>query len=253
MSSRTSPVLIHLYDLTSPTVNTVLSEVVGIGGAFHAAVEVYGVEWSFGYCQYGCGIFAVLPKASSIGYYRESLAVGECQLEVVQVVGVLEDLRKDWSGKCYDLLNKNCTHFCDVFLHLLFPERGGPLLPRKVIRLAELADTWIRGLIATDGPPPERVTISTVAEESIMLRDWQDMWDSAVQRMRGVAWSCWGYSVAVGDGGVIHSMVDYEHGGAYTFDRECRSTYQLHDSVVRLAIAQFAYVYRMTQPKDPPH
>ncbi|KAF4740715.1 hypothetical protein FOZ63_027022, partial [Perkinsus olseni] len=164
MAERGTSVVIHLYDLTSPSVNTVLSDVVGLGGAFHAAVEVYGVEWSYGHCQYGCGIFAVPPTSSELG--------------VTEVVHILEGLAREWLGSSYDILNRNCTHFCDVFLRKLLPGEGC-LLPPKVVRLASLADEWIRGgrgfnrgLIDT-GAPPERVTISTVDEEALMIREWR--------------------------------------------------------------------------------
>lgn len=38
------------------------------------------------------------------------------------------------------------------------------------------------GLIDMEAPP-ERVTISTVNEEEIMLREWRQMWDAALRRM----------------------------------------------------------------------
>ncbi|EER14443.1 hypothetical protein Pmar_PMAR021197 [Perkinsus marinus ATCC 50983] len=216
------------YDLTAPSVNTVLSEVVGVGGAFHAAVEVYGVEWSYGYCQYGCGVFAVPPTSSepgSIGTYRECLPVERCRLPVTEVIQILEELKGDWPGSSYDLLHRNCTHFCDVFLRKLIPHQG---------------------LIDMEAPP-ERVTISTVNEEEIMLREWRQMWDAALRRMTNVAWQ-YGDRPAIDDG-IIHSRMDYQ-ADDYRFDRECRSTYELRASVVRLAAAQFALMDQRARWED---
>ncbi|KAF4702838.1 hypothetical protein FOZ62_005132 [Perkinsus olseni] len=109
-------------------------------------------------------------------------------LGVTEVVHILEGLAREWLGSSYDILNRNCTHFCDVFLRKLLPGEGC-LLPPKVVRLASLADEWIRGgrgfnrgLIDT-GAPPERVTISTVDEEALMIREWRQMWYAAVKRM----------------------------------------------------------------------
>lgn len=33
-----------------------------LGGAFHAGIEVDGLEWSFGYSDKGTGVFAVEPQ-----------------------------------------------------------------------------------------------------------------------------------------------------------------------------------------------
>ena len=55
----TYPVLLHVYDLTASDLlgtNSLLRE---LGtGLFHTTLEVHGLEWSFGHCEHGTGIFS---------------------------------------------------------------------------------------------------------------------------------------------------------------------------------------------------
>ncbi|KAF4702493.1 hypothetical protein FOZ63_015969, partial [Perkinsus olseni] len=166
--------------------------VVGVGGAFHAAVEVVSssitrmlaalaTEGLWGRVE--LRILSVwLWYLCCTADLKERLVAGRSQLGVTEVIHILEGLTREWLGSSYDILNKNCTHFCDVFLRKLLPGEGC-LLPPKVVRLASLADEWIRvidtpstrtdiGLVDT-GAPPERVTISTVDEEALMIREWR--------------------------------------------------------------------------------
>lgn len=40
---------------------------IGLGGVFHGGVAIDGVEWSFGYCDAGTGVYSCKPtKVSSI-------------------------------------------------------------------------------------------------------------------------------------------------------------------------------------------
>lgn len=60
-------VRLNVYDITNVAsssysdavvrANSIAREV-GLGGVFHGAIDVYGVEWSYGFCQSGTGVRA---------------------------------------------------------------------------------------------------------------------------------------------------------------------------------------------------
>ena len=77
------PVFVHVYSLGHSSVLKQLDkglEFLGCG-AFHAAVECYGVEWSYGYNDYNqTGIFPGPPKYCEMHEYKESHYIGDTKL-----------------------------------------------------------------------------------------------------------------------------------------------------------------------------
>lgn len=86
-------------------------------------MQVYNKEWSFGYCEVGSGVFHCQPKRNPMYTYRESIPLGRTSLTRVRVEAVVEELSQDWLGESYDLLARNCNHFCDAFCVRLGVER----------------------------------------------------------------------------------------------------------------------------------
>lgn len=105
------------------------------GGAFHAAVEVYGAEWSFCRTGEGDGIYCNPPKGNKFHMYRETIPMGLTFKSIQQVEQLIEDMAKDYSGQSYDLLWKNCCHFSDDFCKRLgvghVPAWINPTLARR--------------------------------------------------------------------------------------------------------------------------
>lgn len=88
--------------------------------------QVYGEEeWSFGFCEYGSGVFSCPPSKNPMYTYREKIVLGETECSILKVNQILRELSREWPGSSYDLLSKNCNHFCDIFCELL----GVPKLP----------------------------------------------------------------------------------------------------------------------------
>lgn len=116
------PVFINVYDLfenkTHKKTNNGM-KTIGMGGLYHAAVELFGVEYSFGYKQYGNGIYAWHPKENDAHSYRETIPVGYTTLTHKEVKKILKEMSPAWEGPSYDLLSRNCCTFCQVFLPLL--------------------------------------------------------------------------------------------------------------------------------------
>ncbi|KAK8945921.1 hypothetical protein KSP40_PGU006731 [Platanthera guangdongensis] len=141
-------VVLHVYDVTNSDsektnntilqINRIFKDRIGLGGIFHSAIQVYGdEEWSFGFCENGPGVFSCPPGKNPMYTYRESLVLGETNCSLFKVKQILRELSRDWPGDSYDLLSKNCNHFCDVFCEKLDVSK----LPAWVNRFANAGDT----------------------------------------------------------------------------------------------------------------
>ena len=60
--------------------------------------------------------------------YRECIVLGKTNCSILKVNQILRELSREWPGNSYDLLAKNCNHFCDEFCEKL----GVQKLPGKV-------------------------------------------------------------------------------------------------------------------------
>lgn len=82
--------------------------------------QVYGdEEWSFGYCEQGTGVFSCPPSKNPMYTYRECIVLGKTDFSIYKVNQILRELSREWPGCSYDLLSKNCNHFCDEFCEKL--------------------------------------------------------------------------------------------------------------------------------------
>ncbi|MED6198989.1 hypothetical protein PIB30_071795 [Stylosanthes scabra] len=141
-------VILHIYDVTNSgsektnstivQINKIFKDGIGIGGIFHSAVQVYGEdEWSFGFCEQGTGVFSCPSGKNPMYTYREFIVLGKTSCSIFKVNQILRELSREWPGCSYDLLAKNCNHFCDEFCERL----GVPKLPGWVNRFANAGDT----------------------------------------------------------------------------------------------------------------
>ncbi|KAL6503909.1 hypothetical protein OROGR_025832 [Orobanche gracilis] len=143
-------VILHVYDVTNSgndktnntimQINKIFKDGIGLGGIFHSAVQVYGdEEWSFGYCEQGTGVFSCPSTKNPMYTYRENIKLGKTSFSIFKVNQILRELSREWHGDLYDLLSKNCNHFCDDFCERL----GVPKLPGWVNRFAHAGDAAV--------------------------------------------------------------------------------------------------------------
>ncbi|KAK6936796.1 PPPDE peptidase domain, partial [Dillenia turbinata] len=143
-------VILHIYDVTNSgnektnstivQINKIFKDGIGLGGIFHSAVQVYGDdEWSFGFCEQGTGVFSCPPGKNPMYTYREHIVLGKTNCSIFKVNQILRELSREWPGYTYDLLSKNCNHFCDEFCERL----GVPKLPGWVNRFAHAGDAAV--------------------------------------------------------------------------------------------------------------
>jgi len=126
-------VLLNIYDLNEEWLisNHIFQEVLDLGGAFHAGVEVYGREWSFG----NAGVASMCPRYHDVHVYRQSVVIGYTKYSPEEVEAILEDeMSPKWAGRSYNLLARNCC----TFSRALCKRLTGNVIPDWVDRLPRL-------------------------------------------------------------------------------------------------------------------
>eukprot|EP00429_Kryptoperidinium_foliaceum_P021882 CAMPEP_0176144568 /NCGR_PEP_ID=MMETSP0120_2-20121206/73613_1 /TAXON_ID=160619 /ORGANISM="Kryptoperidinium foliaceum, Strain CCMP 1326" /LENGTH=347 /DNA_ID=CAMNT_0017480959 /DNA_START=59 /DNA_END=1099 /DNA_ORIENTATION=+ len=134
------PVVLHVYDMGGDAVAQHLNQVfrpVGVG-AYHGAIEVYGREWSFGWSDEGTGVFSCLPRHCPLHSYRETIRVGFTRMTKREVLSILRQL--EWPGSDYDLLRRNCCHWCAEFARRLGADPLPPWLNSLADEVAKIDD-----------------------------------------------------------------------------------------------------------------
>ncbi|CAN1264521.1 DeSI-like protein At4g17486 [Linum perenne] len=144
-------VILHIYDVTNSgsektnttimQINKIFKDGIGLGGIFHSAIQVvFGEdEWSFGFCENGTGVFSCPSGKNPMYTYRESIVLGKTNFSRMKVNQILRELSWEWPGSSYDLLAKNCNHFCDQLCEKL----GVQKLPGWVNRFANAGDAAV--------------------------------------------------------------------------------------------------------------
>ncbi|KAL3835492.1 hypothetical protein ACJIZ3_010228 [Penstemon smallii] len=125
------PVHLNVYDLTS-----VNGYAYWLGlGVYHSGVQVHGLEYAFGAHEFPTtGIFESEPKQCDGFTFRKSILIGWTDLTPGEVKGAMDKLAEKYRGDAYNLITKNCNHFCnDACIKLT----GNPI-PNWVNRLARI-------------------------------------------------------------------------------------------------------------------
>lgn len=156
------PVRLHIYDVSQgegvQKLNKILAHKYSpfkLGGVFHAAVEVNGLEWSFGFVpsETKTGVYSSKPKEDAQHHYRQTVVLGYARIAEEDVNSIICDLVEEYSGRNYDLLRRNCCHFADDFAERL----GGLRIPGWVHRLARLGAAVDNVLQAAPSPIKDRL------------------------------------------------------------------------------------------------
>ncbi|KAF5741768.1 deSI-like protein [Tripterygium wilfordii] len=128
---KSVPVYLNVYDLTPINVYAYW---LGLG-VYHSGVQVHGVEYAFGAHEFPTtGIFEAEPKHCDGFSFRKTILIGKTEMGPAQVRAVMEELADIYKGNSYNLITKNCNHFCnDACVRLT----GNPI-PNWVNRLARI-------------------------------------------------------------------------------------------------------------------
>ncbi len=168
-----SPVILNVYDVSNnPRIQTInnTTKSLGYGGIFHAAIEIQGKEYSFGGTVNKrskiSGVFQCTPKQCPMHHYRESVFLGDCELNSEQVQSILTGIRPKWLATSYNVFRNNCA----CFSRELAIELGVGDLPEWVFSLATTAesiepylnklDNYLKNRTNATAPKPQRKTIA---------------------------------------------------------------------------------------------
>jgi len=142
--SRHTAVVLNVYDVgtngAAAAVNSVLRPM-GLG-AFHCGVQIRDKEWSYSYvlpdttgsCSMSTtsGVFACQPQNCPGHSFCEAAPMGYCAISEHDLLELLVKLDREWPSAEYDLLHRNCCHFCQELCSRL----GLGTLPSWVTKLA---------------------------------------------------------------------------------------------------------------------
>jgi len=175
-------VLVNVYHLNEglSAANTAMSfssDVVTLGGAFHAAVEVYGGEWTFG----GYGVSCIPPRSEEAHVYKCSIYMGRTNLDREQLAPVLFELAEQWSGASYDLLGRNCCSFAAELCSRLSVGE----LPQWVDRFARmLHSSREAGVAAVNAIRHARSVTSKLVRDATLFSPWGAEKEAVVRKVR---------------------------------------------------------------------
>ncbi|KAK6120506.1 hypothetical protein DH2020_045764 [Rehmannia glutinosa] len=126
------PVHLNVYDL-SPLMAMLIG--LDLGSTILVFKVIHGVEYAFGAHEYPTtGIFEDEPKHCDGFTFRKSILIGWTNMTRGEIGGVMEELSEKYRGNAYNLITKNCNHFCnDACIRLT----GNPI-PNWVNRLARI-------------------------------------------------------------------------------------------------------------------
>lgn len=139
-----APVTLHVYNIGTSTALTVVNSLLRPlgGGLFHCGVEVYDWEWSYSYAAAGTpdaelagtGVFCCRPRQCEGHTYSVSIEMGGAGLTEEATLKMISDMESEWPMDTYDLLHRNCCHFCDELCKRL----GVGSIPQWLSSLADI-------------------------------------------------------------------------------------------------------------------
>ncbi|KAF9613828.1 hypothetical protein IFM89_012360 [Coptis chinensis] len=129
--SGSVPVYLNVYDVTP-----INGYAYWIGlGVYHSGIAVHGIEYGFGAHDLPTtGIFQVEPKRCPGFKFRKSIMIGKTDLGSKDIRAFMEKLAQEYVGNTYNLITKNCNHFCNDICQRL----TGSRIPRWVNRIARI-------------------------------------------------------------------------------------------------------------------
>ena len=123
-------VVLNIYDL-----NEMNETLFNLGlGMYHSGVEIGGSEYTF---SSGSGVFSHPPRAAGGARFREAVDMGMLP-SAGALSTAIEELRHEFKGSDYNVLEKNCNHFAQALIWRLLNRQ----LPGYVNRMAGIGSMF---------------------------------------------------------------------------------------------------------------
>jgi hypothetical protein len=109
------PVVLNIYRIAEDS----LIDKMGIA-IYHTAVEYDNTEFAFGFLDRAgiSGVYDIKPMSFDEGTFVESINLG--QVSRRNFFNKLEQIKLDFMANSYNILTKNCNHFTNDFVKMLF-------------------------------------------------------------------------------------------------------------------------------------
>ncbi|KAI3380400.1 hypothetical protein SNEBB_002783 [Seison nebaliae] len=119
MPKDSVPVMVNVYDIRD---NSSWDRLLSLG-VYHAAIEVHGIEYSFGGHMYSSsGVYTSRPRhqLNNSFVYKLSEKLGYTRMSCERVRDIAFELgNTKFRGCDYNLLQNNCNHFADALAKIL--------------------------------------------------------------------------------------------------------------------------------------
>jgi len=127
------PVILNVYKIKENSILPLL----GLN-LYHTAIEYDNTEFAFGKVRdpNKSGIYDITPMSFEDGAYIESINLGNISRR--QFFVKLEKLKLLYKGDTYNFLTKNCNHFTNDLINLLFSNKAIPSKYTSFLKLGEL-------------------------------------------------------------------------------------------------------------------
>lgn len=146
--AASSLVRVSVYDAMKSekmaAVNTVMYDILQIGGVLHTGVEVYGREYCYGFAPGGSGIICHKPRTHDYHKFRRSVPLGYTALSEDEVLRLLRELRREWRGRDYKIIHQNCNSFSSKLVETLGLQMPGCF--GRIDRAAALVDKGLEAI-----------------------------------------------------------------------------------------------------------
>eukprot|EP00350_Pseudokeronopsis_sp_OXSARD2_P000140 CAMPEP_0170556692 /NCGR_PEP_ID=MMETSP0211-20121228/18169_1 /TAXON_ID=311385 /ORGANISM="Pseudokeronopsis sp., Strain OXSARD2" /LENGTH=181 /DNA_ID=CAMNT_0010867181 /DNA_START=15 /DNA_END=560 /DNA_ORIENTATION=+ len=155
-SSPAVEIILNVYDLGSEDQNnnnSYLYRYLGVG-FFHTAVEINGIEHSYGGnpLSSDSGVFRSTPLTVENATYRESYLMGTMRNQS-RIQEVLDNVSRQFRANEYNMICQNCNHFTEAFTLELLGKRI-PSYINRAARVAHLFSAFVPKSVKELNPIP---------------------------------------------------------------------------------------------------
>ena len=148
MTDQNTEVILHVYRLSTPEGQWVVSLLPSIGmGAFHTSLEYQGSRYTFAAHS---GIIRTSSRSEGVptgATFQESIRLGKTANQRGQVKKILTKMGDLFGPDCYHLVHRNCNHFTETLATALILS-DDDRLQKKSSRLSTYP-AWVNRLAKT--------------------------------------------------------------------------------------------------------